>query len=98
MLGRRHFLLSVSAAALGAGCGKPSRENLTCMDLTGVDTDDITARNAVTYMDRSRDKTKTCESCVQFVPPKTDASCASCKVLKGPIHPDGSCSAYAKKS
>jgi hypothetical protein len=100
MLGRRHFLLSVSAAALGAGaaCGKPSRENLSCMDLTGVDPDDVAARNAVTYMDRARDKTKTCETCVQFVAPKADGACASCKVLKGPIHPDGYCSAYAKKT
>ncbi len=68
------------------------------MDLTGVSTDDVIARNAVTYMDRSRDKTKTCESCVQFVAPKTDGTCGSCKVLKGPVHPDGGCTAYAKKT
>lgn len=98
MLGRRRFLLSVSAAALGAGCGKPSRENLSCMDLTGLAPDDVSARNAVSYMDRSRDRSKTCETCVQFVAPKSDGTCASCKVLKGPVHPDGYCSAYAKKT
>lgn len=68
------------------------------MDLTGIASEDVTARNAVTYMDRARDKTKTCETCVQYVAPRTDAACASCKVLKGPVHPDGNCSAYAKKT
>jgi len=98
MLGRRRFLLSVTVLGASAGCSKPSRESLSCIDLTGVGADDVTARNAVTYMDRARDKTKTCESCVQYVAPTADGTCASCKVLKGPIHPDGYCSAYAKKS
>lgn len=68
------------------------------MDLTGVSSDDVTARNAVSYMDRSRDKTKSCESCVQFNAPKEPSACGSCKVVKGPIHPDGYCNAYAKKT
>lgn len=68
------------------------------MDVTGLTPDDVTARTAVSYVDRSRDKGKSCESCVQYVPPKADGACASCKVLKGPVHPDGSCGAYAKKT
>lgn len=100
MLGRRHFLLSVSAVALGpvAGCGKKTRENLSCLDVTGIAPDDLTARNTVAYMDRSRDKTQTCESCQQYIAAQAEGTCGSCKVVKGPIHPDGHCSAYAKKA
>jgi High potential iron-sulfur protein len=93
---RRLAMFSAAAAAPAwlAGC---SKKQLTCTDVTGLTPDDVTMRNTTAaYVDQTPDAAKRCSGCVQYVPAAPDA-CGGCKVVKGPIHPDGWCKLYVPK-
>lgn len=67
------------------------KKQFTCLT-----TEDAQNRAALAYSDVSADATKTCDHCQQFVPGEED--CGTCKILKGPIHPKGSCKSFSLKS
>jgi hypothetical protein len=104
-LSRRDLLADAAvtavSAALGvvAGCGREKRARFSCTDLTGVPPDAVALRTslAVSYADVSIDPAKTCARCQQFIPAPSDDACGTCKVLKGPVHPRGSCRLFAPK-
>lgn len=48
------------------------------------------------YSDTSADPAKKCAQCIQFVAGAPDA-CGSCKVVKGPINPEGTCKLFVAK-
>jgi hypothetical protein len=85
------------AAALPAaltGCSK----TLRCEDTSGLSPDDTRLRTEIAaYVDQSTDPSKHCAECVQFNPAGKDA-CGTCKVVKGPINPNGSCKLFVKKT
>jgi hypothetical protein len=81
------------AAALGCK-GSPS----SCQDLGGLSAEEVRAREALEYLDRSADPTRTCAACLQFVEPGSAFSCGSCRLVRGPIHPAGSCRAYSARA
>jgi hypothetical protein len=85
-------LLPVSA--LLSGCKKPE---LTCTDTSGLSADEIAARSTLKYVDHSTDPAKICTGCQQFKPSQMTGACGACAIMKGPIHPEGGCSAWAKK-
>jgi len=78
-----------------AGVEACKKEPFGCMNTTGLSPDEVQARTNVLYADLSTDKSKTCEKCHQFVAGK---GCGTCKLLKGPIHPEGTCKAFTVKS
>lgn len=93
----RHLaVLSLSAltpAALVA-CSKKT----TCTDETGLSPDEVNTRNSVAaYVDHSPDPSKKCVDCAQYVPAAPNA-CGGCKVVKGPINPEGTCKLFVAKS
>jgi hypothetical protein len=59
--------------------------------------EDAQQRETFKYTDRSLDATKQCQNCQQYLP-RPGADCGGCKLLKGPIHPAGSCVAFAAKT
>jgi hypothetical protein len=84
-------------AAVGAGaCGKPQSAALSCSDTSGLSAPDVQVRTALVYNDVSVEPGKACSSCQQFLPGPAGA-CGSCKILRGPINPSGSCKAYVAK-
>lgn len=87
------FSTAAVAPALVLGCkSKPS-----CTDVSGLNTDEINARtNTAQYVDAAPDPAKKCNGCVQFVP-GPENKCASCKVVKGPINPEGYCKLWVAK-
>jgi hypothetical protein len=85
---RRGLLL----LALASACKKASFQ---CTDVTGLTPDEITARTTLQYGDAAPDPNRTCEKCQQFVPSE---GCGTCKLLKGPIHPRGTCKAFALRT
>lgn len=91
----RHLaVLSLGAtmpAALSACSKKPS-----CLDTSGLTADESAQRNAAAYAEQAMDASKRCALCVQFVPGQPNA-CGSCKVVKGPINPDGTCKLFVQK-
>jgi hypothetical protein len=86
-------------AALGAAaaaCGK-EKAPLSCNDTTGIAPSDVATRAALKYADVSVDPAKLCIKCQQWVEPPTSGACGTCKLLKGPVNPNGSCNAFAAK-
>lgn len=92
---RRLALYSAAATAPGwlTACSK----KLTCTDVTGLSPEDVRMRNEVAaYVDQAPDPSKKCNNCLQFVAGAQNA-CGTCKVVKGPIHPEGWCKLFVAK-
>ena len=97
---RREALRNLAVLSLSAvvpagllACSKKT----TCTDVTGLSGEELTQRNVIAaYVDLAPDPGKKCSLCVQFVPAAPNA-CGSCKVVKGPIHPDGTCKLFVQK-
>ncbi|HTQ02428.1 MAG TPA: hypothetical protein VMI54_01185, partial [Polyangiaceae bacterium] len=88
-----HVVLLPLVAALGA-CSK----TLRCEDTSSLTPDDAKLRSEIAaYTDVSQDPNKHCSGCMQFNPGGQDA-CGTCKVVKGPINPNGSCKLWVKKT
>jgi hypothetical protein len=54
-------------------------------------------KKAMQYQDQPKNGQK-CSTCVQFVPGAQSGGEGTCKVVDGPISPNGWCMAYVKKS
>lgn len=99
-LGRREAILGALAALGGAACSKASAA-ASCTDTAGLGADDAQARVAMEYVDRAASPAKACSSCQQWLPTGpagAPAGCGGCRVLKGPIHPSGTCKLFALRS
>jgi hypothetical protein len=79
----------------GAACNKPAA--LVCTDTTGLAAPDLQVRTSLAYVDVSTEPGKMCSNCQQFVAPAAAGTCGSCKVLKGPISPNGYCKSFVLK-
>jgi hypothetical protein len=66
--------------------------------VAGLSTEDVLARRKLAYADIANDARKACISCQQFVSPTEDDQCGGCKILRGPIHPGGSCKAFVERA
>lgn len=97
---RRAALLRVVALPLAAvvstdlvACSKTPQ----CNDASGLSPDDARIRTDIAaYVEQSPDPAKHCSSCLQFTS-GGDKACGSCKVVKGPINPAGTCKLFAAK-
>ncbi len=98
----RRDVLQQSAAfgalvVLGTACSKKEAA-LTCTDTTGLSATDVQVRTSLAYVDASTEPGKTCAGCQQFVPPAAAGTCGGCKVIKGPINPNGYCKSFVAKT
>ena len=85
-------LVAVLPAGLG-GCARAPK----CDDISGLSPEDAKVRTeAAAYTEVSMDPTKHCKDCAQYVGPPS-GGCGTCKVVKGPINPGGSCKLFAPK-
>jgi hypothetical protein len=92
---RRLAVLSLSTFAPMSllACSKRA----SCLDVSGLSTDEVNQRNNVAaYTEQATDPAKPCASCAQFVPTAPD-KCGSCKIVKGPINPQGGCKLWVAK-
>jgi hypothetical protein len=101
LLFRRDLLMKSAAfgvmGAFGAaGCGK-EKHALSCNDTTGLSPADVQLRTTLAYADISTDPTKSCARCLQFVPGPSPDACGACKILKGPVNPQGNCKSFVLK-
>lgn len=87
---RRLLLIGGSALAL-LGASACNRGPAACTDVSGLTPEEIKTRKTLGYTDKSSDKNETCENCQQWVPPAESGQCGGCKVIKGPVHPNGYC-------
>jgi hypothetical protein len=99
LLSRRALLKNGLAIVSGAGVAalacskKPSV--FTCTDVGGLSQTDGTARSNARYVDHAADAARACKQCVQFL--GSYDGCGACKLMRGPVHPDGSCNVFAPK-
>jgi len=92
----RHLAVLSLSAVVPAGLVACSKKT-SCTDVTGLSSDEINQRNNVAaYVDITPDASKKCSLCVQYVPAAPNA-CGECKVVKGPINPDGTCKLFVAK-
>ena len=68
-----------------------------CNDLSGPTEAELATRTTFKYEKRSSDPEKLCKTCNFWQPSKDDALCGTCTLVKGPIHPLGSCMSWAEK-
>lgn len=67
---------------------------LKCDNTKGLKPEEIELRKSLKYTDTSPDPQKLCKNCALYVPPAKPNTCGGCTLIKGPIHPDGWCSAW----
>ncbi len=92
----RHLAVLSLTAVVPAGLVACSKKT-SCTDVTGLSGDEVNQRNNIAaYVDVTPDASKKCALCVQYVPAAPNA-CGTCKVVKGPIHPDGTCKLFVAK-
>ena len=96
VLSRRAFVatLSTFSGVAALGCKKKQPE-FTCTDVSALTDVDRTARTTLMYVDRSQNPEKECGRCVQYL--EAPEGCGSCKIMRGPIHPNGTCKSFAAK-
>lgn len=100
LITRRAALVRVAALPLAAvisaelvACSKEPQ----CNDASGLSPDDARLRTDVAaYVEQSPDPAKRCAGCMQFTS-AGDKACGSCKVVKGPINPGGTCKLFVAK-
>jgi hypothetical protein len=84
-------------AVVGAGaCSKAPRPGPSCTDTSSLSASDVQVRTTLAYADMPAEPGKACVACQQFLPGPPDA-CGTCKILRGPISPNGSCKAFAPR-
>jgi hypothetical protein len=97
LVSRRGFVATLaSLSGWGAlACSKAKASSFSCTDVSALNDADRSARVALAYAERSPSADRECARCVQYI----DASegCGSCKLVRGPIHPAGTCKSFAAK-
>jgi hypothetical protein len=94
--------------ALGRCSTSPPREEieaqaatydpaLDCTDATGLWPAERKTREDNQYRDRSTEPREFCFRCENFQPPVAPGRCATCRTVKGPIHPLGWCTAWTER-
>ncbi len=97
-LSRREAVRNLVVLAAGSaliGCTKESKP-LSCVDTSGLSSDEAAMRKTLEYVDQTPTPPKQCDGC-QLFKPAAPESCGACTVLKGPIHPKGYCKSWVQK-
>ena len=77
-----------------SGSSEGSSDELTCTDTSDLSRQEIKVREALKYTDESPKSEQDCENCSLWKPADEEGTCGGCKVMAGPIHPDGWCTAW----
>lgn len=89
-----HLAVLSSAPILLHACKKAE---FSCVDVSGLSTEETELRVALEYVDRSpHDEKKSCGTCAFYVAAEAN-QCGQCTLVKGPIHPLGYCNSWAMK-
>ena len=91
-------VLGVLAVVGATGCSKEAPAGPSCTDTSGLAAPDVGVRTALAYADVSLEAGKSCAGCQQFLPGPAANACGTCKVVRGPISPRGSCKAFVAKT
>lgn len=68
-----------------------------CSDLSGLTDQEKQTRKQFQYVAESPNPEKLCSNCSLYTQPEGESPCGGCTLIKGAIHPDGYCTAWAAK-
>lgn len=89
---RRRLLLST--AELGAAIIASSCKRSETCPTSQLSPEDAKLRETMHYTDHGLDPQKLCNGCQQYLA-NTDQDCGGCKLMKGFVHPAGSCAVFS---
>lgn len=91
----------LSACKKNDSAGKPTTNNsgdasqpTSCPNQEALSEQDKTVRASLKYVDKTPLPGRTCDNCKLYTLPQAGALCGGCKVVPGPIHPKGYCTAW----
>lgn len=93
---RRRLLVLAWACVGGAACRRPRRE-FSCREAPALAPAEALVRANLGYRDRAAEPARRCESCAHFTAAAPEA-CGSCRLMRGPVHPEGTCSVWVVRS
>lgn len=93
----RRDLLSGGGLAALAGVVNCQKREFSCLEPDQLPEPDFKARQAVGYVERAADAARRCDACQHWQPAEDD-SCGGCAVLRGPIHPLGTCRVFTQRA
>lgn len=76
--------------------GDPAAGDL-CTDVSGLTGQERQTRVTFEYAGKSPVEGKDCDDCRFFVQPAPEGPCGTCEIVKGPINPDGYCTAWVAR-
>ena len=93
---KRSLAVLAAGSAFAAACKKDGGGSLTCTNTSGLSATDTATRTTFQYNDHSTDPNKKCQRC-QLFQAAAPGTCGGCTLVKGPINPDGSCTAFVAR-
>jgi hypothetical protein len=90
---RRSLLVASAVIGCIGASGCKQSGPASCNDVSRLTPEEVTARSTLGYVERTPEPDKPCDKCQQYVP-AAPGSCGACKVLKGPVHPNGYCRVF----
>ncbi len=95
----RRLLLLQGTSLLGVlGVVACQKGPQSCTDVSKLTEAEKSTRTTLGYEDFSREAGKTCMKCSQYTDPPAADQCGGCKVLPGPVHPNGYCRVFTPKA
>jgi hypothetical protein len=79
----------------GGGMQKEAAADDPCTDLSGLSDQEKQTRDQFQYVGKSPNPDKLCSNCALYTQPEGDSPCGGCTLVKGPINPNGYCTAWA---
>ncbi len=67
-----------------------------CNDLSSLTQPELAVRETFEYEARSADGTDLCRTCEFWRPAADGGPCGTCTIVKGPVHPLGTCISWAE--
>lgn len=93
LVSRREFVATLSFLSTGAAAACSKKAQFSCLEASSLTQADKEMRQRVGYVDTAPTPDRECSRCIQFI--EADQGCGTCKILKGPVHPNGTCRSFA---
>lgn len=94
-LGRRQALRVIGQGVVGAVVLSHATDAFAEKCDAKIEGKSKQMRKALQYVEKSKQKGKNCQGCLQWVAPGKDEKCGGCKLFSGPVAPEGYCLSFA---
>lgn len=96
-ISRRSLLVrGLGLVGVGGAVAACEPAPFTCRSTVGLSSEELAARTKLVYVARAPQHERACDRCVQYVE-SSAGGCGTCKVLAGPVHPQGTCNVFTAR-